>query len=196
MAWGKNKLNEIIKNGDEKGKIAEAIVEDFLLEKGFEVFITSDSHSHLCDGYAILKNNLNRSLYYDVKSKQVRNLYKDTGIDYKEYKKYIKFINETGKPFFIFFVDEELKKVYFFDLRKANNENMFNDKSKFKFYKDEDEIVYPKLEDNNKYIYFSLEQMKLVRDLTEEEIFILKEWSKKTGKNYTYNIFNSDVVKN
>lgn len=188
MSWRKNNLEQILKL-DEKGKIAEAIVEDFLLSSGFEVYQTSDSHSHLSDGYSLSKKNLKKDFFYDVKSKQARNKLPDTGVDLNAYEGYIRFIKEKNSDFFIFFVDQELEKLYYFNLK-----NTIPDfgTDKYKYYYD-DGVQYPKIETNKvngeKYIYFALKQMTLIRNLLTEEVDILKKQTTDIGTHFKFQPF-------
>jgi len=174
----------VIKNKSEKGDYAEELIEDYLLTKNFEVFSPSGKQSHKFDGVALNNEDGTVNFFiFDVKSKAARNIYKDTGVDYKHYHHYKKMSEQFNCNFVIFFVDEELQMIYYLNLNKYIGTNGDN----FKIYYDEDGIQYPKLENGNKYIYFSLENMKFMRNLSSEEIMKLKEYSKITKKSYKFN---------
>lgn len=176
----------IVKNKSKKGDYAESIVHNYFLSKGWEIYSPSGTKAHLFDGMAIkLKNGIYKKFTFDVKSKSARNKNPDTGVDLKHYIHY-KEINQEIGTFLIIFVDEELKKVYFQDINKY-----ISDEKKYKLYIDKYEIKYPLIETNNnnneKYIYFSLETMIKLKDLSDEEVNILKSYSKTTNKNYKFN---------
>jgi hypothetical protein len=168
----------------DKGDYAEEIVKNFFLKQGWEIYQPSGVKAHLFDGFAVkLINGVYQLFYYDVKSKAARNISPDTGVDYKHYKHYEE-IHKTLGTFLIFFVDEELEKVYYQNLQQYVSEE-----KKFNLYKDENEVIYPKIEknkyNNENYIYFSLETMKKLKNLSTTEIKTLK--SMYTEKSYTFN---------
>jgi len=169
----------IVKNKSEKGDYAESLVNNYLLLNGYECFTPSGLKAHLFDGMALRKIDNIELFLYDVKSKAARNFHKDTGVDLKHFKHYMEMVKFFNKKFYVYFVDEELGYIY-----KQNLNEYYN--NKYITYNDEDDIVYPKIE-NNEYIYFSLETMIKVRKLTKEERIILRGFSKTTNKNYKFN---------
>ena len=182
MAFGSG----INKNKNTKGDYAESLIHNHFLKKGYEIFSPSGGQAHLFDGLVMRKkDSYIKTFLFDAKSKAARNVYKDTGIDLKHYFHYKEMSEYFGKNFLIFFIDEELGKIYY-----QNLNNYFGDFEKFKLYFDEEGLEYPRIENGKngeRYIYFSIETMVLLRDLSDEEIGILKEMSKNTNKNYIFN---------
>ena len=180
----------IVKEKSIKGDYAEELIEEFFIKNNYEVYSPSGKQAHLFDGIAIKKefDGEYKTIYFDVKSKAARNLYPDTGVDYKHYIHYQDISVKFNTTFLIIFVDEELGKIYFQNIKKYM---MPGDQKANKVYYDQEEIRYPKFENNEdkneKYIYFSLETMGLIKELSEEEINKLKAFSKNTNKSFSFN---------
>jgi hypothetical protein len=177
MSFGKG----ITKNKSTKGDYAESLIENILIEK-YNIYKPTGLKAHPFDGF-IMKYTEEKIkvIPYDVKSKAARNKLKDTGVDYKHYKIY-KQAAQQFKKFYIFFVDEDLGCIYYLDINKYISET-----KKFNIFIDSEGITYPRLENDGTYIYFSLETMVKIRDLTKDEIKILKNFSSTTNKKYTFN---------
>ena len=94
----------------QKGELAEEIVTPYLESKGFVVYRPFTEGAHAFDGMAI--RDKKESISYDVKAKPRFNNMPATGVDEKHFKTYYDFSKTHNMPFWIFFVDEAMGRVY------------------------------------------------------------------------------------
>jgi len=155
-----------------KGNIGEDIVRDFLIGKGFIPYIPEVDGAHPFDKLCASKDK--KTVFIaEVKAKARRNYYPDTGIDIRSFNDYMNIKNKYNINIFIFFVDEMEKRIYGNWLSILTKRRKIKHKNKL--------IDYPKEEGG--IIYFPIEVMKYISNLTEEQINILKETS---TRNYKY----------
>lgn len=93
-----------------KGEIGEQIVRKILEEKGWIVYKPVTDGAHCFDMLTI--KDKRRAIAIDVKAKSRRNKYPDTGINQKHFEEYLSFSQKHNMPFWLFFVDEMLGKIY------------------------------------------------------------------------------------
>jgi hypothetical protein len=148
-----------------KGDLGEAIVDQYLKNKGFLPYRPAFDGWHPFD--RILAAPDKSSIYVaDVKAKARRNKYPDTGIDMRHFDKYKQISEKHNMRVFLFFVDELEGRIYgqFLDILASRDKN------------------YPRAEGS--IIYFLLEKMEHIAYLTPEQISQLKTLSR---RNYDYN---------
>lgn len=157
-----------------KGVFGENIVREYLESNGWIVYEPITDKAHAFDKLCI-KDKIN-IVIAEVKTKARMNKFNATGIDVRHYKEYCNIKDKYNIPIFIFFVDEYTKAIYGNKLSELQKE-----------YKAKDGI-YPKYIDtrnNKRIILFSLEIMKHIYNLTDNEVEYLK---KESSRNYNYNI--------
>jgi len=165
-----------------KGNFGERIVKDYLEKEGYVVYTTKSIGSHLCDGFVSNKNK--KEIFIgDVKSKARRNIYPDTGIDEKYYNNYKELSMKYNMPFFLYFIDEGMKKIYgnrldVLEIERTILYEYDNGKGKESF-----PITYPspKIDSKgNNIVYFPLCCMKEMNNITSEDVEILKDLSRRS----------------
>lgn len=93
-----------------KGNLGELIVRRFLESKGLVVYKPVTDKAHSFDMLAIL--NKKTVMIAEVKSKALMKFCKCTGFNYSTYEDYKYIAKKHNLRVFIFFVDEELAKIY------------------------------------------------------------------------------------
>lgn len=153
---------------DYVGALGEDIVVDYLKEKGFKVAFTGDRYkAHEID---LIIDDGKEIYYADVKTKRRREKYEDTGFDSPDVINYTKLSKATQKKVYIFFVDYYLGKVFGNYLHILNeHDDKFDDDGNFISH-------YPI--NYNKVTYFPLEKMEDWFKLKDEEIELIKSYSK------------------
>lgn len=148
-----------------KGKIGERIVFDYLRSKGFVVYRPAVDGSHPFDNLCYYRKR-ETMFIVEVKTKQARKFYPDTGISFRNYIEY-KFIQDRyNLQVYLFFVDATSKKVY------------GNSLSRLEFPKVEGNHFYPLKE--NGIVYFPLSNMVVLFRLTMEQVKTINEHSIKS----------------
>ena len=147
-----------------KGDFGEKIIRQYLEKKGFVIYEPITNTAHAFDKLAI--KDKKQVIIAEVKSKARLNKYNATGIDVRHYNEYRFIRDKYNIPVFLFFVDEMLGKIY------GNKLNILE-----KDYIDKSGIEYPNTKIAKGIILFSLEVMKPVYDLSEQEVLFLKEHS-------------------
>lgn len=142
-----------------KGTLGEYIVDKYLLGKNIIPYLPSSDFegAHPFDRLCATRDKKNVFIA-EVKTKASRNYYPDTGFDLRSYKQY-KFIeNKYGIEIWVFFVDENIKKVYGNKLSKLETptEITYNGKN----------LKYPLTQNN--IIFFPLEYMVNICDIDEK----------------------------
>lgn len=159
----------------QKGYFAEAIVENWLSSKGYNVYTPSrQDRAHPFDMLCI---NSERIFVADSKAKAKRKYYPDTGIDVRHYKKYCETRDKLHADAFLFFVDEEAGQIYGNFLRELEKPATATAKGKI--------LNYPLIERDWRgveTIYFHISKMIKVCDLTPEQVRELK--SKTTKQDF------------
>lgn len=162
-----------------KGNLGEYIVDKYLLNKNIIPYIPhpENNTAHPFDRLCASRDKKNVFIA-EVKTKASRNLYPDTGFNLKSYEEY-KFIQDKyGIEIWIFFVDENINKIYGNKLSKLDIPIDIEYKGR--------KLKYPLIQPNNygrKIIYFPLACMVPVCDIDIELSQKLKELS---TRNYEY----------
>jgi len=157
-----------------KGNLGEYIVDKYLLGKNIIPYIPhpDNNTAHPFDRLCASRDKKNVFIA-EVKTKASRNYYPDTGFDLRSYKQY-KFIeNKYGVEIWIFFVDENINKVYGNKLSKLETPIEIIHKGKT--------LKYPLTQNN--IIFFPLEYMINICDIDEK---ISQELKNLSTRNYEY----------
>ena len=147
-----------------KGNIGEKIVKEYLENKGYVIYKPATSGSHPFDNLCASQDK-KKIFIVEVKTKEARKYYPDTGIDIKNYNEYKYIQDKYNLKVFLFFVDATNRKVYGNELGN---------------------LIKPKIIDNKKYpsmekgiIYFPLSSMRPISELTEDEAEIIRKYNTK-----------------
>ena len=148
-----------------KGVLAEAIVRDFLQDKGFIVYEPVNEGAHGFDKLAV--KDKRQFIIAECKAKAKRSKYDDTGFNIRHYLEY-KFVEEKhGIPVFVFFIDEHLAEIYGNFLSRLDKETLHGGE------------IYPKR--YNGIIYFPMCNMKrYIHRLSEKDSEALKSHSRRS----------------
>lgn len=147
------------------------MIQKWLETKGFVVYKPITFAAHAFDKLAI--KDKKQAIIVETKSKAARKYYPDTGINVKHYREY-KFISKKHRlPVFIFFVDENVGKIYGNWLSILEKEEIIIHNGKT--------LIYPLVDRG--IIYFPLEKMRFIAMLDLETIEKLKYHS---TRNYKY----------
>ena len=151
-----------------KGNLAEAIVKEFLQNKGFIVYEPVTDGAHGFDMLAV--KDKKQFIIAECKAKAKRTKYDDTGFNIRHYFEY-KFVQEKhGIPVFVFFIDEHLMEIYGNFLAKLEKETLHEGEQ------------YPKW--HNGIVYFPMcNMLRDIARLTEKDSDALKSYSR---RNYEY----------
>lgn len=174
-------------SSDYVGELGEDIVVNYLRSKGYEVDFTGDRyHEHEID--LVVKRDGVILFYADVKTKQCREEYDDTGFDSADYHKYVAFSKKRGVPVFIYFVDFYRKAVEgnYLHILGEVKEAEFDDRGYFINFD-----PYPKFEDG--VAYFPFNRLEYISSLSNFQIAEIGRFSKKySGRDYSkfYQILN------
>lgn len=147
-----------------KGNIGEKIVIEYLSNKGYVVYKSITSGAHPFDNLCASRDK--RKIFIaEVKTKEARKYYPDTGIDIRHYDQY-KFIQDKyNLKVYLFFVDATNKKVYGNVIEKLENETVMG------------VYTYPLRQKG--IIYFPLSNMKQISLLTNEQAEMIKAYNTK-----------------
>jgi len=95
----------------QKGNIGEAIIDEKLFKKGFQLYKPAFDGRHSFD--RLIYSERKKVMYLsDIKTKPRRFAYPDTGIDVRLFNEYIQKSNELNMDFLLIFVDESTKTIY------------------------------------------------------------------------------------
>jgi len=153
-------------------KMFEGSISYPLIDGDFEVY-THPNSTHLFDLYCIKKQGKIIEERVEVKTKPKRLYENDTGIDIKyseNFKDFLKF----NIDILIIFVDQDKKQIYgnyFSKLEKGYSE-LSDDPN---YFKSKFIGIWPKEDGGIR--YWNIAQMIFIRDLTEKEVEILKQYS-------------------
>ena len=145
-----------------KGDVGESLVDKMLREKGFVIYKPEGGQAHAFDRLAIKDKEI--LMIAEVKAKAKRKYFPDTGIDFRHYKEYKNIMKKHNLEVILFFVDEEMGKIYGGRLSEIEVINNFKVNNK--------DVTYPKIEKN--IIYFHIEKMKEYADLKRADVLNLE----------------------
>lgn len=95
----------------QKGNIGERLVDEYLLRKGIVPYKPIVSKAHPFDRLCASADK--RRIYVaEVKTKPKREMYPDTGIDWRHYQDYMHVAMNHNMDVFIYFVDEVARAIY------------------------------------------------------------------------------------
>ncbi len=145
-----------------KGDVGESLVDKMLREKGFVIYKPEGGQAHAFDRLAIKDKEI--LMIAEVKAKAKRKYFPDTGIDFRHYKEYKNIMKKHNLEVILFFVDEEMGKIYGGKLSEIEVINNFKVNNK--------DVTYPKIEKN--IIYFHIEKMNVYADLEKADVISLE----------------------
>ncbi len=147
-----------------KGNVGEQIVFNYLRNKDYVVYRPVTDGAHPFDNLCVSRDK--KTIFIaEIKTKEARQYYPDTGIDIKNYNEY-KFIqNKYNLQIFLFFVDAANLKIYGNFLDRLETQKV------------EGKYLYP-LRQNN-IIYFPLSNMEMVSELTTEQAKAIERYNTK-----------------
>lgn len=145
-----------------KGDVGESLVDKMLREKGFVIYKPEGGQPHAFDRLAIKDKEI--LMIAEVKAKAKRKYFPDTGIDFRHYKEYKNIMKKHNLEVILFFVDEEMGKIYGGKLSEIEVINNFKVNNR--------DVTYPKIEKN--IIYFHIEKMKEYADLKRADVLNLE----------------------
>lgn len=147
-----------------KGTVGEKIVHNVLEQCGFVVYFPSANKAHPFD-VLVASSDKTKLAITEVKAKEARKYYPDTGINLNVFEGYQKIIGRYRVPFWLFFVDRDSKTIYGGELKRISSRRVVTHKGK--------EIEYPKIEErygSKPTIYFPIESMKFVGIVPDHEV--------------------------
>jgi hypothetical protein len=146
----KNNFNELATV--KLGKYGETLIENALKEI-YIIYAPKNDGSHFCDLIAYQKKK-NRFYFMDVKTQNELECKPVTGINSKEYKKYLELTEKHNTDFVLFFVDAGNKKIFMNSFSNLINKQTF--------------IL-------NGRTYWYIKDLKVLRALTDSEIADINE---------------------
>jgi hypothetical protein len=172
-----NQSSYNFKNANIKGSVGEEIIDTMFLEKGWMGYSPIvNNESHPIDRIYINQKTLEQR-YVDVKTKELRINYPDTGYPLSVHKKYM-ILNRTI-PVVILWVDYLKGEIYgnfISNLVKPYEIKKWEINGKYK------DLIYPIVDRNDNIIYFPYDLFKVYRKLSSEEIKLVETESKNTTK--------------
>lgn len=155
------------KTTTKKGNIGERLVHSFLLNKKITPYVPISKQAHPFDSLCASQDK-RRIFIVEVKTKEARKYYQDTGINVSHYNDYTYIQNKLQIPVWIFFVDADNKKIYGNKLSELEKPQTIN--------KNE----YPLTQKG--IIYFPLINTKTICELSDDDCDEIKRYD---TKNYT-----------
>lgn len=143
-----------------KGNVGERLVRQLLERDGWVVYGPETQGPHAFDRLAV--KNKETIAIIEVKTKAKLTYYNATGFNTKHFMEYLKIKEKYGVEVFVYFVDEELGKIYGAPLSVLSQPMVGKDNKQ-----------YP-MELRSGQTVFSMELMQEVRRLTAEEIAEIK----------------------
>lgn len=154
-----------------KGNFGECIVTDYLISKGYIPYRPDAPGAHPFDRLCASKDK-KHIFIAEIKTKPARTYYPDTGINVGHYKDYLNIQNKYGIDVFLFFVDQDKKRIYGNKLAElVKRIEVFHNNKK---------LIYP-LEQCG-IIYFPLKLMIDIWQLDSDECLKLNELSERNIK--------------
>lgn len=111
----------------QKGEIAEQYVKDILEKRGYIVYRPVTDKAHAFDMLCI--KDKKRAIALDVKAKARLNKWPATGVNEKHYQVYKAFSEAHNMPFYLVFVDEQMKKVYGHEIKYLDQKRVVDGKT-------------------------------------------------------------------
>jgi hypothetical protein len=155
-----------------KGNEGESIIDEMLSSLGYTIYAPITDNAHSFD--RLISYEKKSLMILEIKSKAKRKYFPDTGINYScyiEYKEKSKLLN---LDVLLIFIDEENRSVYGNKLRILEEKEIVNYNGK--------EIEYPLLGKDNFIIYFSMNKMIHLFNLSSEQCIKLKQLTNKKLK--------------
>lgn len=94
-----------------KGLVGEALVKEFMLKRGYQVYTPDFDGPHICDYFC--HHPTERLHFADAKTYSKRDNYPDTGLNLESYEDYC---NEEdrphGHPIYLYWVDQRSAAIY------------------------------------------------------------------------------------
>lgn len=151
----------------QKGDIGETIIKKLLEGKGWCVYRPVTDGAHCFDMLAILKKT--QCIAVDVKAKAAMKYYPATGINQKHFEEYQNFSRKHSMPFWLFFVDENIKEIYGNTLEELEKPRLIGGRK------------YPWLKQINGAVLrlWPLQAMKTVGSITEDQAKRLTMYSQR-----------------
>ena len=143
-----------------KGNVGERLVRQLLERDGWVVYCPETDGPHAFDRLAV--KNKETIAIIEVKTKAKLTHYNATGFNTKHFNEYLKIKEKYDIEVFVYFVDEELGKIYGAPLSALCKPMVGKDNKQ-----------YP-LELRSGQTIFSMELMQVVRALTSDEITEIK----------------------
>lgn len=153
-----------------KGDLGEAIVNEWLIKRGYIPYTPDYSGAHPFDKLCASKDK--KTIFIaEVKSKPARTHYPDTGINISNYNDYKHVAEKYNIDIYLFFVDEDKCKIYGGILSSLETPRAIIHNQKT--------IDYPLK--HNGIIYFPLEAMNEIGNITSEQAKRLRSYSTRKG---------------
>ncbi len=147
------------------GDIGETLVSQFLQDKfGYAIYRPQDDKvAHWIDIIAMDKFT-DGMFAVEIKTKPKLLYYNATGINTRSHYEYLELQKKHNLDVMLFFVDADLKQIYYSKLSSLLIPTIYN------------EIQYPNFEilQKQNIVLFPLEEMEVVKNLTENEINLIK----------------------
>jgi hypothetical protein len=160
----------------QKGKLGEMAVANYLKSIGIVSYMPLNGLAHPFD-LLCATNDKKKIFIAECKSKAARTYYPDTGINLTSYQDYKNIAVKYGIDVWLFFVDEDRKKIYGNLLSELDKPRQVPHKGIL--------LNYPKNENYNGRIirYFPLEAMIDIIKINDE---LVEELKKLSARNYEY----------
>lgn len=167
-----------------KGELGEQELDKFLVSRRIIPYKPIVDQAHPFD--RLCASSDKKKLYIaECKTKASRSAYPDTGINKRNYEEYVYIRNKYGIDVWLFFVDEFRMQIYGNLLTELEMPHtvIHNNRT----------LKYPLMQsswDGTPIIYFSLEQMQKVSDISAEVADQMKALS---GRSYSYPTYEIDI---
>ena len=167
-----------------KGNYCEELVYSYLKRTYPTVCIykSISDFAHPIDTICVDSDNPKKLFFLEVKGKEVRNFYPDTGFNLSQFNKYRVFAETYNKPVWIYFVDYKMKICYRISYQDMIQpvDIQYGDKV----------LTYPMIQKGVAedgvtlvdVIYFPVARMRKVFDLTKEQCAIIESLTKEENK--------------
>lgn len=147
-----------------KGNLGEQIVIDYLSKKGYVIYKSVTNGAHPFDNLCATRDK-KEIFIAEVKTKEARKYFPDTGIDIRHYDEYRFIQNKYSLKVYLFFVDASNRKIYGNALETLESKTLI------------DKRVYPLRQKG--IIYFPLSNMELIAELTEQQANMITKYNTK-----------------